>query len=315
MDDQTREQLWAPAPWPVATPEPVPPRRRRGVWIAVVAVVVLIAGAVAAVVNSTSSSDHADARVVLRQAASRTVAATTAHVEETVLVDAPGASQRPMTMTGDNDFGHHESTLTISSGTLPGFEIRTIRGTVYERLPMVSLPGGKHWVKFSAADRKRAGADTLRNSLGSTDPTTGLQYLNAIAGEPKLVGDTTEDGVAVTEYSFTIDLREVFEKLGKAGRALGAGNFSDLLDKVGDTFDVSKIPGRAWIDHDGRVRHFQVMFNLQAAGIGVNTTSDLRYSRFGEPVSVDAPPPGDTVSFSDVPHLYEQLFGSVIPKS
>jgi hypothetical protein len=62
--------------------------------------------------------------------------------------------------------------------------------------------------------------------------------------------------------------------------------------------DDHHLPGAVWLDAAGRVRRFRYTF----AGLseGVDSVTEIEYSDFGEPVSIDVPPAEQTVPYASV---------------
>jgi len=115
-------------------------------------------------------------------------------------------------------------------------------------------PGARTGWRITPADVK---ADaSLAGSLGSGDPTSGLQFLSAIAGDPTVVGHDAIDGVNATHYAFTLNLQSYFDRVGSATTAVGVPGIAAALEQLKALVDLTKLPGEAWIDADGRVRRF-----------------------------------------------------------
>jgi hypothetical protein len=290
---------------PVADLEPASTQRRRspifwGVSAAVVGV--LVVGSLAFAGNDATAWP---ATVVLSGAAARTTASGTARVRIAVTATVEGHTQEVLDGEGSSDYGNNASRMTLSTSSV-STEIRVVDDVEYVSMPDGNLPRGAHWLSITKADLKidpKAAA-----AIGSQDPSAGLQFLSAIDGDPQVVGKETLDGVDVTHYAFTLDLKSMFDQLGKAGEALNS-SFGSELKSLSSLVDLSKIPGEAWIDSDGRARKFEVTIDLAHGADQGRVVEDLYFSHFNEPVVVPAPPASDTVPFSEVPNIFSNADG------
>src|SRR5262249_55327122 len=146
--------------------------------------------------------------------------------------------------------------------------IRVIGGVTYISAPGVALPNNSHWVSLRPKD---LGLSSGQSPLGSNDPNSGLQYLSAVQGDPRALGSASIDGVDTTHYAFTIDIKSSMDQMSRASGklgvpSLGGGELNGLLD-------LTKIPAQAWIDHDGRVRQFQMTIAVSALGQSVKAVT------------------------------------------
>jgi hypothetical protein len=144
-------------------------------------------------------------------------------------------------------------------------------------------------------------------SLGSSDPSSGLQFLSAIAGSPTVVDHDVINGVKATHYAFTLDMQSYFDRMGSATTALGVPTIAAALEQLKALVDLTKLPGEAWIDADGRVRRFTLTIRLSEGGQTLSAVADIRFSDFGEPVAVAPPAAADTVPFRSDPHYFSDL--------
>ena len=295
---------FAPAGFPsqFAELESTPaPRRRPALWGATIALAVVV---VAALLVSSGGTTWASNRVVLSQAVTRTSGSGSARMSGSVSFTLNGRTSKLLDVKGAENFADKSSTLTMSVGGLSE-ELRSVRGTGYLSVPGVDLPRGAHWVSFSSADLKLDAA--ARASIGSQDPSSGLRFLSAVDGNPRAVDHNPLDGVAVTHYAFTLDLKTFFRKVGTATKSLNAPGFGASIEKLGSLIDLSSIPGEAWVDTGGRVRKFTLTFDITAAGQHATAIDEFRFSHFGEPVNVSAPAPSDTIPFRDDPTFFADI--------
>jgi len=297
---------WAGPTPPVGEIEPVPaPRRSHAALIAGIVAVVLVAGAIVVAVVATQSGSKS-AAVVLSSAPARTTSAGTAHFELNTSVSLEGENKSILKMSSDIDFKHKATEMQISTpdGQLVE-QIRVVDGVMYVSSPRVRVPGGAHWVKITPADIK---ADTtLGSQLGNSDPSSGLQYLSAANAKPQVVGTEQLDGTKVTHYRFTIDVKRLLDTEAQGAKALGVGNLAAGLAQFGKMVDLTKLPAEAWIDGAGRVHRVTLTISVSEGGETAQAVDDIRYSRFGEPLHLAAPPTNDVVPFSQDPTFFSDL--------
>jgi len=285
---------------PIADLEPVsPPRRRPPIfWVlSVVVVGLLVAGSLAFVGNDTKTWP---ATVVLSQAAARTTGAGTAQIAMTVSGTVNGEDRTIVTGSGATDYANKTSTITLKVGTLTE-EVRVVQDVAYASLPGAMLPNGAHWVSVTKADLKTDPGGAA--ALAANDPSSGLQFLSAVDGNPVIVGHEQVDGVATTHYGFTLNLKAMFDRVRDSVTALNS-SFGRELKSLGSMIDLSNLPGEAWIDSAGRVRKFVISIPIPQAGPGGKVVEELRFSHFDEPVDVQAPPAAETVPFSAAKNLF-----------
>jgi hypothetical protein len=257
-------------------------------------IVVAVVVALAAVLAATGGKPLPTA-TVFAHAVSQTTGSGTAHASVVATVSFGGRSLKIADITSDSDF-HTRANATVKTSVLQE-QIRSVQGVTYLSIPGVALPRGAHWLSITAADVK---ADPNASStVGSRDPSTGLQFLSAVDGNPQVAGDTTLDGARVTHYLFTLNLRAYFDRVGNEAKALNSSSLAQSLESLGKIVDLSAVPGEAWLDGQGRVRRFSFSITATQNGDKVTATDDFRFSRFGEPVVVTAPAASDTVPFRE----------------
>lgn len=184
----------------------------------------------------------------------------------------------------DVEFGG-EGAFNYASGngemrfTLPGGagELRqlVVGEILYMQLP--NEPGSFYELRL---------ADLVDTSLaGTTDPTGGLQALEAANDDVVEVGRDEVRGRQTTHYRGTYDVKESLKVV--------KGATATLLQKtLGDT-DLSAVPFDAYIDDEGRlVRMDQVLeiTSPQQQGQKIQVQSRVELFDFGVKVNVTAPP-------------------------
>jgi len=299
--------------WPaVGMPTPVgeleelpPPRRRRSrLWIAGAVLVVVIP---AATVLTLTGSSTKSAVVVLSEAAARTTSSGTARASTIETLTLDGVTSTPIDVEASEDFGKKSSTATMFDSHGNTIEkVRTVAGVVYLSIPKSGpLPGGAHWLSLTPADVNLDPA--AMSGIGSQDPSSGLRFLSAVDGSPRVVDHDPLAGVKVTHYAFTLNVEPLLDRIGKGSDKLGMPAFGQALEQVRSLVDLTKLPGEAWIDADGRVRRFAMTIALVEEGHTGKVVVDVRFSHFNEAVAVAAPAASDTVPFRQVPHFFSDL--------
>jgi hypothetical protein len=299
---------WRPAPgvpMPVGELEAVsPPRRYRPrLWGAAVALLVVV---IAAVAVTTTGSHTQFSVVVFSGAVARTTGSGTASVSAVETVTLGGVATELLSVDASEDYARKVGTATISDrGGNTVETVRSVGGVTYVSIPLVALPNGAHWVSITPAD---AIIDpTAESTIGSTDPGSGLDFFSAVAGDPRVVDRRPLDGVDVTHYAFTVDLRAYIDRARQSMKALNVPMFGAAIEKVESLVDLTKLPGEAWIDGRGRVRRFALTIEVASGGQRAKAVTELRFSHFDEPVAVTAPAASDTVPFRQVPNFLSGL--------
>ena len=127
-----------------------------------------------------------------------------------------------VSVQADEDFTNKTSAISLIDSQGNALEtVRSIAGVAYISLTKISvpLPDGAHWVSITPADTHVD--PKIASTLGSNDPSSGLKYLSAVNGDPKVIDTEKLDGADVTHYGFTVNLATLFDAVGKGGDALG----------------------------------------------------------------------------------------------
>lgn len=184
-----------------------------------------------------------------------------------------------------------------SSGS--GQEMGTIEmvldgDTVYLKSPLFSMIGGdgKPWLKADAKDLSGDGS-SFGGSM-QTDPGAFLDFLKGVGGTLETVGREDVRGEATTHLRTEIDLVKLLKDSSAAERA----DLEKQLEGLGGAGDtVRKIPAEVWVDDNGYVRKFQMVFDFSGAA-GSSTelgdtkmTIEVEMYGFNEPVTVTIPDP------------------------
>jgi hypothetical protein len=298
----------APFSFPVAETEAILPGRRRSKWKVWVPVAGVVVAALVATVLLVPPSGGKTTIEILRSAPDTTAAAGSAQIRGGVTLTVEGETHGILKFRGASDFGAEKTDFKVSGSGVVS-KVRVIGGVEYFSQSLVPLPGGAKWVRITKADIGLAGETPI--SLGSSDPSQGLQFMAAASGDPQLTGHEDVDGTDTAHYTFTFDMTTITDKLAKVSDKLGVSQLAEGIAKLGNVVDLHHLPAEAWIDGDGRVVRFDYTLEIPGPnGEKVTEVSDLRFSQFGEPVIVAVPPAADVVPFSQVPNLFKQMMNA-----
>jgi hypothetical protein len=224
----------------------------------------------------------------VKSAAKKTALAKTEHMVITGSVSVGG---QLVTIKGDGDFDNPNRIgwlhLTFNLAGLSGEIDEVLSGTmIYMRSSLFAdaLPKGKTWISIDLAKAAaRQGIDL--SSLGTQDPSQTFAQLRAL-GRVTEVGEESIDGVDTTHYRGHIDPA----KLPQAAKVKALAN-------------ATYGPYNIWIGNDdGYIRRVKLSFSLGTTAAErqrVSTTVD--FSKFGEDVSVSAPPAAETLDATNLP--------------
>jgi hypothetical protein len=231
------------------------------------AAVVFLVGVVAATAMQASGTTTASAK---SGTLSDDVGKTTDTHSAKFVIKITVASPSPYPgVSGSEDFAHHAIDF-VGPG---GVEVaRVIGGVTYLYLPH-ALPSGKTWV--------------VTHGTRIDDPVAVLKSLS-VAKSAKSVGHTKLDGVSVTEYAVTFDLKSVMTYLD---RTLSVTTASSPL--------VSGVAGSVWVDDSRRIHRFELTLTVRSVSLVI----DVRMSDFGKRVSIAVPPADQTIDATAVPGL------------
>ncbi|WP_072476488.1 hypothetical protein [Amycolatopsis australiensis] len=159
-------------------------------------------------------------------------------------------------------------------------ELREVAGKLYAKVPEGSRDEGKPWVSV-AADGSDPFSQVLGTSLtqlaAQNDPAHSLSEIRA-AGTIVSAERTELAGVRAEHYRIDLDL-------ARLGTDLPAGLPPDSADKLS-----GKFPVQVWLDDAHRP--LQIVLDLSPVLRG-EASITTRYSEWGAPVEIQAPPPGE----------------------
>ncbi|KAA9162360.1 LppX_LprAFG lipoprotein [Amycolatopsis acidicola] len=248
------------------------------------ALVISLSGCGAHAINGTASTDpqlFGNAQELVRAATNGTEKAKSAKFSmESSIAGLDMNGQGAGRFDGENT----AMRMTMHVATVDE-EIRYVDKTMYIQLPeqtRARMTGGKPWGKVdpdSALGKEMGAAQAQQN-----DPSQTLQQIQE-AGTIKRSEETTLDGQQATHYWIDMDLAKVADKLAEG--SLSQAAIAQLKGKV------STIPVEVWLDKDQLPMQFTENLTevMKAAGGGTGpATLTMKYSDWGTPVDVQAPP-------------------------
>jgi hypothetical protein len=282
-------------PEPAMTSEvPVVRRRRRSLVVGAVAAVVVV---VAVLVATVGSGSDADAAIVT--AVNSAVGQKTAHLDITG-TGASDGQQVSVTGSGDFDFTHDAAQLVMhvsADGQQEQVQAVYVGETIYEGLPQIAqLAPGKSWVSLDIGSLAQRSAQTSASQLGG-NPLTALNALAASGNQVRALGASTVDGQSVQGYAVTISRQAV-------GNALKSAKVPAFIKQALAQVHTFGITEDVYLGGNGKLVELResIVENVGSSG----TTSlqlSYRFSDYGAPVSITAPPASEVLSFSQFAQL------------
>ncbi len=234
--------------------------------------------------------------------------------------DNAGGSNAPMTLSkanfssamaaaqGDVQSSHFNATIkamgqSVSmSGDVSGFgdpanismqmrvdvagkqvEMRLVRKVIYVRSAGLLGTGSKPWVKVDLGDAANPFSQMLKNA----NPADFGAYLKAVKSL-KDKGLETVDGVSTHHYTLTVDTAKAMA----AGHAMQGGGMSKMQGQGMSQLGVpAQIAVDAWLNGD----NLPVKMTVD---LGKTASIEAHFSKYGKPVSVQAPPAKQVGTFS-----------------
>ena len=263
--------------------------------------VVLIAAIVGGVFLFGGSSSNADAAVI--RAVDHALGGKTASVGATEQIATSGETIN-FSGNGSIDFTNNAFELNLSGaidGQTLNVEALYLGGSIYEGFPQIAqLVPGKSWLSMniSSLTKEKENTSTSASALGS-DPLATLETLAQQGNTVTPLGTSTVDGQSVEGYSVAINSSVVQKELNSA--SLPAW-MKKAASRVTSVFGTEKV----FIDGTTLVQmSLDSTANSSTAG-QVSINESLDFSNYGVPVTITAPPAGETMPFSQFLQLAKQ---------
>ncbi|WP_033293836.1 hypothetical protein [Amycolatopsis jejuensis] len=213
---------------------------------------------------------------------------------------------KAVTAEGSMSFNGADSAFTMTMNTPDGTtEMRYVDKTLYMKIPAAQATQfgtDKPWLKISP-DATDPLSQTFSKSMSSassqSDPT---QILDQVAKAGRIISsDQTElNGQKVNHYKVELDVNKSVEAF--ASKDLPA-EVKSQMTKMLEGKDI-KIPAEFWLDKDQlplqvTMDQSQMMQALGAGAAGAGKIT-IKYSDWGAPVDVTAPPADQVGDFSEI---------------
>lgn len=259
--------------------------------LATVAVLAVSAGALTACQDASTAGSQAGSSS--SASPSKSASGDGGHLDEDTLVDAistgplkAGSAHLSMTMDGamalsaEGDVSYRDGgpemsmRMDIPQMGAGKMELRLVDGILYLTIPTLT-PAGK-FLRIDPQDK----SNPLTKSFGSLsdqmDPLASIAAMKTAVRDVSFVGSEQVDGVDTDRYRVTVDTAA----MTKAMKQKSVAGMPETL-----TYDL-------WLDSDDLLRRLR----FELAGQKVEMTM----SKWGEPVSVQAPPPAELVDPSQL---------------
>lgn len=218
---------------------------------------------------TTSSPDGLSKSELLPATVKAAAAAGSAHLTLTM----KGAAQ--VTAAGDIKYAGRDTAMRMTM-SMPQFGSRKMELRYVEKMLYMQMPGMTQHGKFVAIDPTDPSSPLAKNFAGLTDqmdPMGSLKGLEGAVTSSELVGKGDVGGTPVDHYRVTVDTKTMLDRAGKAGQAVPQAGMPAEV-----TYDM-------WLDAKNLIRRM----TTEVAGTSIET----ELSRWGKPVEVAKPAPGD----------------------
>lgn len=249
------------------------------------------AGSTAAPTASTSAqaASGTSASTVLADVAAASSAAKTAKAT----ITSSGAGQ-DVVGEGAFAFGSQPaasySVSVEADGQTQEIGLILVDGAIYLKLgDLGQQKGGKAWVKVDpkGTDQLSKSFSALGESLTQAGDVAGNIKLLEAGATVKDLGPESLDGVAATKYLITTDIAVALKT------ATGAAKDGlEQLKKSG----ITTVTATLWVDG----QNLPVQYQQVSKAEGGEATTTVRYSDWGKPVSIEAPPASQVGTLQDL---------------
>ena len=222
--------------------------------------------------NATGSDGHLDRDGLIRAVTTEPFKAGSAHMTMTM----SGA----MSVRAEGDVSYAtsgpEMRMTMSMAQMGGgkMDMRVVDGIVYMTIPSVT-PAGK-FLKIDPNDKSNPMSKSFGSLSEQMDPLTSVRAMRSGVRKVTYVGPESVDGADADHYRVVVDSAAMF-------RAMKQQTVPGMPANL--TYDM-------WLDGHDLLRRMQ----FELAGQSV----DMSMSKWGVPVSVEAPPASKVVDASSM---------------
>jgi hypothetical protein len=222
--------------------------------------------------GDTGSGDHLDRDGLVQAITAGPLKAGSAHLMMTM----SGA----MSVTAEGDVSYAKTgpemklTMSVAQMGAGQMDMRVVDGIVYMTIPSVTPPG--KFLKIDPQDKSNPMSRSFGSLSGQMDPLNSVRAMKSGVRKVTFVGTEAVDGEDVDHYRVVVDSAAMFT-------AMKQKTVPGMPENL--TYDM-------WLDDQDLLRRMQ----FEVAG----QTVDMSMSKWGEPVSVEAPPAGKVVDASSM---------------
>lgn len=268
------------------------------------AIVVLVSATLIGYVLKSSQSGSASPQPTTSPAAFVTQSAQHTLAESTAEMTLSGTMQiagriTPVVGTGEADFktGATQMNMGFSmSGLTVAEQVIVAGGNFYLALSLngkglAQRAGGRDWTELPVA---QAGPGDLSGS----DQLASLSELEQQGNTVQVLGTKTIDGVLCTGYTVTPSKQAMVAAMRDESARLGLSSamtsqFSSVIASLSPPTYI------VWFDGQGLLHQMGVNWQMTTLD-GASTSLVVKFSNYGSPVNITAPPPSDTISYSSL---------------
>lgn len=186
-----------------------------------------------------------------------------------------GLGNESVTGTGaySGSGGDARMQMTMKVAQQGDLDMIVIGGDIYVKIP--GAPGGKPWIKASTS----SGSAIDKEFAGFGDHVDVAKQVAQLDDGGTITGSSSDtvDGTPATKYTITLDPA----KLAANGTPQQQAAIQTVIEQ-----GVSSIDMTMWVTSDNLPLRISYSVPLQ----GQNTSFDMRYSDWGQPVDISAPP-------------------------
>ncbi len=222
--------------------------------------------------DAAGSGGHLDRGSLIEAVTTGPLKAGSAHMTMTM----SGA----MSVTAEGDVSYARSgpemrmTMSMAQMGAGQMDMRVVDGIVYMTIPSVTPPG--KFLKIDPSDKSNPMSKSFGSLSEQMDPLNSVRAMRSGVRTVTYVGAESVDGVDADHYRVVVDSAAMF-------RSMKQKSVPGMPKNL--TYDM-------WLDDHDLLRRMQ----FEVAGQSV----DMSMSKWGEPVSVTAPPPSRVVDASSM---------------
>jgi hypothetical protein len=196
--------------------------------------------------------------------------------------------------TGQTNFSTDAMSFDVHANAPGGAVDETailVNGNLYYALSlngtnMAQLTGGRKWIQMPVQQSAAA-------NLAGSDPVTSLSTLEQQGSTVRVLSTQVIDGVTCTGYAVTPSTQAMVAGATKLG--LSSATTNQELQQIKG---MSPPTVTLWINAPGIVQRMNTNLQVNVEGTGDSANMTMDFSHFGTPVTITAPAPSETISFS-----------------